>query len=119
MTLARLISIDTRSGLLVGLGAAILFAPFALGLSVAAMVVGVTIGALALGLGLAGTASSGRGTIPVNAHMAYDAGLAFGMLLTAAAFGLTGEGAAGGLFGVAGLAQLVLSTTTRYTRTAA
>src|SRR5918997_352031 len=114
MTVARLISIDTRSGLLVGLGAAILFAPIALGLSAAAMVVGITIGALAIGLGLAGTAPSGRGTIPVSAHMAYDAGLAFGLLLAAAAFALTGEPAAGGLFAGAGVLQLTLSATTRY-----
>src|SRR5918998_6233907 len=108
MTVARLISIDTRSGLLVGLGAAILFAPLALGLSAAAMVVGISIGALAIGLGLAGTASSGRGTIPVSAHMAYDAGLAFGLLLTAAAFVVTGDGAAAGLFAAAGALQLTV-----------
>ena len=115
MTVARLISIDTRSGLLVGLGAAILFAPIALGLSAAAMVVGITIGALAIGLGIAGTAPSGRGTIPVNAHMAYDAGLAFGLLLTAAAFAVIGEMGAAGLFAGAGVLQFALSATTRYT----
>jgi hypothetical protein len=77
------------------------------------------IGVVIIGLGLAGTASSGRGTIPVTAHMVYDQGLAAGLLLSAGVFLLAGEPVATAVFGVAGLAQLVVGGITRYTATPA
>jgi hypothetical protein len=111
----RLISADTRSGLLVVLGVALPAAAFALGVSAAGMVAGLAIAALAIGSGLAGTASSGRGTIPVGAQAAYDEGLTFGLLATAVAFGIASDPGAGALFGVAGAVMLLICFSTRYT----
>ena len=119
MTFARLISSDTRAGILVAVGTTLLLVPIAIGLSVAAMAAGVMIGVLTVGLGLAGTATSGRGTIPVTAHMVYDQGLAAGLLLSGGVFLLAGEPVAAAVFGVAGLVQLVVGGITRYTATPA
>ncbi len=119
MTIARLISADTRSGILVAIGTALLLAPIALGLSIAAMVAGVAIGVVTVGLGLAGTATGGRGTIPVSAHMAYDQGLAAGLLLSGLAFGVAGEAGAAAIFAGIGLLQLVTAGITRYSATPA
>lgn len=114
MTFTRLISVDTRSGFLVALGTTLLLAPVAIGLSAAAMVTGVLVGALAIGLGLAGTAVGGRGTIPVSAQMAYDQGLGVGLVLTAAVFIVAGDPTATLLFGVAGAVGLLIAGVTRY-----
>ena len=119
MTFARLISSDTRAGILVTIGTTLLLAPIALGLSVAAIAAGVTIGVFTVGLGLAGTATSGRGTIPVSAHMVYDQGLAAGLLLSGGVFLLASEPVAAVVFGTAGLVQLVVGGITRYTATPA
>lgn len=119
MTFARLISSDTRAGILVAVGTALLLAPFALGLSVAAIAAGVMIGVVTVGLGLAGTATSGRGTVPVTTHMVYDQGLAAGLLLGGGIFLLASEPVAAVVFGVAGLIQLVVGGITRYTATPA
>ena len=48
---------------------------------------GVVIGSLAVALALAGTETSGRGTIPLAAQAVYDRALGVGLLLSAAAFG--------------------------------
>ena len=114
MTIARLISIDTRSGLLVALGTALLLGPVAIGLSAASMVTGVVVGAFAIGLGLAGTATYGRGTIPVTAHLAYDQGLAVGLMLTAVAFLVAGEPLSAAVFAGAGLLQALVGSLTSY-----
>ena len=119
MTFSRLISSDTRAGILVAIGTALLLAPIAIGLSTAAIAAGVTIGVVTVGLGLAGTATSGRGTIPVSAHAAYDQGLAAGLLLSAGAFLLAGEPAAAALFAGIGLVQTIVGGITRYTVTPA
>ena len=119
MTFSRLISSDTRAGILVTIGTALLLAPIAIGLSPAAIAAGVAIGVVTVGLGLAGTATSGRGTLPVSAHAAYDQGLAAGLLLSGGAFVLAGEPAAALLFAGIGLVQLIVGGITRYTVTPA
>ncbi len=96
-------------------GVALPAAAWALQLSVAAQIAGLAIAALVIGLGLAGTASSGRGTIPVRAQAAYDQGLAFGLLGTAVLFAMAGEPLALVTFGAAGIATLLIHTATRYT----
>ena len=48
------------------------------------------IGALAVALALAGTETTGRGTIPLAAQAVYDRGLGVGLVLAAAAFGAAG-----------------------------
>jgi hypothetical protein len=114
MTSFRQISADMRSGLLMVLGAALMAAPFAAGAGSAALVSGVFIGALAISLGIAGTAGNGRGTIPVSAQHAYDFGLALGLLLSAVAFGVAGDSVALITFAAAGLGALLIGSLTRY-----
>ena len=87
---------------------------FALHLSVAAQIAGLAIAALIVASGLAGTAPSGRGTIPVRAQAAYDQGLATGLLATALIFAVTGELLALALFGLAGVVTVVICSITRY-----
>jgi hypothetical protein len=114
MTVVRLISPAMRSGLLMLAGSALIVAPVALGLDVAAIVTGVVVGALAVALGLAGTAADGRGTLPVSAQAVYDRGLALGLFLAGIVFGIAGDGGAMALFALAGLVALIVSTVTRY-----
>ena len=119
MSISRLISSDTRAGMLVTIGTTLLLAPVAIGLSAAAVAAGVGIGVLTVGLGLAGTAYSGRGTIPVAAHAAYDQGLAAGLVLSGAIFLVVGEPVAALLFAGLGFVQMVIGGITRYTATPA
>jgi hypothetical protein len=87
---------------------------FALHLSVAAQVAGLAIAALIVASGLAGTAPSGRGTIPVRAQAAYDQGLAAGLLATGFIFGVTDESLALAVFGLFGVVMAVICLITRY-----
>ena len=119
MTLSRLISHEVRASLLMVLGTALLVAPVAMLMSPAAIVAGLFTGAISIGIGIAGTGASGRGTIPVLAHKAYDQGLAAGLLLTALAFGAVGDLGALALFAGAALAQLLIGVNTRYSATSA
>ena len=114
VTFLRLISPSVRSGLMTVAGTALIVAPFALQLEVAAMVTGVFVGILMVAVGLAGTDAEGRGTLPVSAQAVYDRGLALGLLLAAVIFGLAGQGEALPLFALAGLAALVVSSVTSY-----
>jgi hypothetical protein len=114
MTVLRLIPLGLRSGLLMLAGTTLIAAPFALGLSAAALVTAVAVGGVMVALGLAGTDTSGRGTLPVSAHAVYDRGIALGLLLTAVVFGTASETEAALMFGVAGVAALVVTTITRY-----
>jgi hypothetical protein len=45
---------------------------------------------------------------------AYDQGLALGLLLSALAFAIAGDTGAVALFGAVGVAQLIVTATTRY-----
>jgi hypothetical protein len=121
VTLFRLISPGTRSALMIAAGSAMIVLPLALGLSSAALVTSLAVGALMVGLGIAGTASDGRGTLPISAHAAYDRGLALGLLLAAVLFGAVGaEPGALAFFAAAGAFQLFVGVSTRYsTRPAA
>jgi len=114
VTRTRLISADTRSGLLVVVGVALPAAAWALQLSVAAQIAGLAIAALVIALGLAGTATSGRGTIPVRTQAAYDQGLAAGLLAAAVIFGVASEPMALLLFGLGGAVTSMICVGTRY-----
>jgi hypothetical protein len=114
MTVVRLIPLALRSGLLMLAGAALIAAPFALGLDSAALVTAVGIGGLMVALGVAGTDSSGRGTLPVSAQAVYDRGIALGLVLTALVFGAADETEAALMFGIAGVAALIVTSITRY-----
>jgi len=119
MTIARLISPALRSGLLMTAGTALIGVPFALGLGAAAIVTGVVIGVVIVALALAGTAPSGRGTLPVSAQAVYDRGIGVGLLLVAILFALASDTGAAILFAVAGLSALIVTSITRYSASTA
>jgi hypothetical protein len=114
MTVVRLISPAARAGLLIAAGIGLIVAPALLGSGSAALIAGVVFGALAIELGLAGTASEGRGTLPISAHAVYDRALALGLFVAAAIFGLTSEPDAAPVFAAAGALTLVVTSITRY-----
>jgi hypothetical protein len=109
MTVFRLIPLALRSGLLMVAGAGLIAAPFVLGLDTA-----VGIGGIMVALAVAGTDSSGRGTLPVSAQAVYDRGIAVGLLLTALLFEAANETEAALVFGIAGASALVVTSITRY-----
>jgi hypothetical protein len=119
MTIARLISPALRSGLLMAAGTALIGVPFAIGLGAAPIVTGVVIGVLIVSLALAGTAPSGRGTLPISAQAAYDRGIALGLLLIAVVFAFASDTGAAVLFAIAGLGALIVTTITRYSASTA
>jgi hypothetical protein len=114
MTVVRLISPAARAGLLIAAGIGLIAAPTLLGSGSAALITGLVLGALAIELGLAGTASEGRGTLPISAHAVYDRALALGLFVAAAILGLTGETDAAPVFAAAGVLALVVTSITRY-----
>jgi hypothetical protein len=114
MTFLRLISPAARSGLLILGGTALIAVPFGLQLGAAAIVTSVVVGMLMVSLGLAGTDSSGRGTLPLSAQATYDRGLGVGLLVAALAFGLADDGIAAALFAITGVAALVVASITSY-----
>jgi hypothetical protein len=119
MTIARLISPALRSGLLMAAGTALIGVPFALGLGAAAIVTGLAIGVIIVALALAGTAPSGRGTLPVSAQAVYDRGIGFGLLVVAVMFGLAGDTGAAILFATAGVGALIVTSITSYSASTA
>ncbi len=114
MTIARLISPALRSGLMMTAGTALIGVPFVVGLGPAAVVTALLLGVLIVALALAGTAPTGRGTLPVSAQAVYDRGIALGLLLVALVFGLAGDLGAGLLFATAGVAAVAVTSITRY-----
>jgi hypothetical protein len=119
MTIARLISPALRSGLLMAAGTALIGVPFAIGLGAAAIVTGMIVGVMVVALALAGTASDGRGTIPVSAQAVFDRGIALGLLIVAVVFGIAGELGAALLFAAAGSGALIVTSITRYSASTA
>jgi hypothetical protein len=114
MTILRLISPALRSALIMTAGLALISAPIILGLDAAAVATALIVGVVMVALALAGTESSGRGTLPVSAQAVYDRGTALGLLLVAVIFGLADEPEAAIMFGVAGVAALVVASITSY-----
>jgi hypothetical protein len=114
MTILRLISPSLRSGLLMAAGTVLIGLPFALGLSAAPIVTGTLVGIVMVALALAGTETSGRGTLPLAAQAAYDRGLGIGLLITGGLFGIADDPLAGLLFAAVGLTALAVSSVTRY-----
>jgi hypothetical protein len=98
----------------VAAGIGLIAAPALLGVGSAALITGLVLGAMAIELGVAGTASEGRGTLPISAHAVYDRGLALGLFVAAAIFGLTGETDAAPVFAAAGALALLVTSITRY-----
>jgi hypothetical protein len=114
MTVIRLLHPSVKSAIEIAAGLGLIVLPSVLGLSAAAIVAGVAIGAIVFALGVAGTAMEGRGTLPLSAQAVYDRGLALGLFASAVLFGLADQSSAAGLFAAAALLQLTLTVTTRY-----
>ena len=114
MTALRLVPLQIHSAVEMVAGLLLMAAPFALGMSTAAMVSGVVIGALVVGTALQALDFDGR-SFSVSAHWAADYGLALG-LLGAALVIATVDSPAALLFGGFGVAQLLLNLTTRYSQ---
>lgn len=114
MTVLRLIPLALRSGLLMLAGTALIVSPFLLELDSSALVTAVGIGGVMVALGLAGTDTSGRGTLPVSAHAVYDRGIALGLVLVAVVFTVADQAEAALVFGIAGVAALIVTSITRY-----
>lgn len=114
MTALRLVSLPTHAAFELLIGLAIMALPFALGLTTAALVTGVVVGALVAGTALQ-SLDAGSAPLPISAHLAADFGLGIGLAGAAIVF-LTSDAAASLTFGAAALAQLALTTTTRYTQ---
>jgi hypothetical protein len=98
---------------------ALIAVPFALGMSFDATITAGVIGVVLFGLAVSATESEGRGTIPVSAHAAYDAAVAFVLVGAAVVFGIAGQGTALAFLLAAGTAQLTLNALTRYAPTRA
>jgi hypothetical protein len=114
MSRTHVISHALRAGLLVVAGSALIGVPFVLSLEAAPLVTGVLVGSIAIALGLAGTEPGARGSLPLSTQAIYDRGLALGLILSAGLFALFGQWEAMGLFAVAGLAALIMTSVTRY-----
>jgi hypothetical protein len=119
MTIARIISPALRSGLLMAAGTALIGVPFAFALDAAAIVTGMIVGVMVVALALAGTASDGRGTIPVSAQAVFDRGIGLGLLIVGVVFGIAGDLGAALLFAGAGSAALIVTSITRYSASTA
>ena len=72
-------------------GTGLIVIPLIIGLGPAPVATGIAIGGVVVALALAGTESSGRGTLPVAAQAVYDRGVALGLLLVALVFAIGGE----------------------------
>ena len=116
MTALRLISYPLHGALEMLLGFAVMVAPVALGLSPAAAISGVVIGAILVGLSLSSTDTghSGRNGMTLSAHHAMDYGLVTGLVGAAAILGAAGDKGATLIFLAAAAMQLGLNLTTRY-----
>ena len=98
---------------------ALIAVPFTIGLSLNATITAAVVGIVLFGLAVSATATEGRGTLPISAHAAYDAGVALVLIGAAIVFGLAGEVPALVFLLIAGIAQLVLNGFTRYSPTRA
>jgi hypothetical protein len=107
----RSISLPTHAALELGLGLALLAGPFALGLSPAALVAGVCLGVLMVGLALAGPES-----LPLSAHQAFDLALVAALAGGGVGLAVSGDPPAGLLLAVVGGLQLALLALTRWRR---
>ena len=92
---------------------ALIAVPFAIGMSFNAAITAVVIGIVLFGLALSAT-GDGRGSLPVSAHAAYDAAIAFVLVGAAVVFGFAGETPALAFLLAAGVAQLTLNALTHY-----
>lgn len=114
MTLRR-ISISTHGALELLLGFALMGAPFALGFGATASVVALALGAVVVGLAL-GVASDDQ-PLSLATHLALDQSIVAGLLGAVILAGFSGDRAGVAGLGAIAIAQALLITSTRYSRT--
>ena len=111
MSALRLFSLPTHAVIELVAGLALMLAPFALAFGTAG-----TILAFGAGVVLVGLALGGAEDLPISTHVAIDQALVSAFLVAAVALALAGDAAAASVFLAAGLGQLTLAATTRYSR---
>jgi hypothetical protein len=107
----RTISLPTHSALELLGGIALLVGPFALGAGPAALVAAICLGALVVGLALAGPDA-----LPLSAHQGFDLILVAALAGSGLGFALAGDPAGGLVLAIVGALQLALLARTRWAR---
>ncbi len=92
-------------------GLALLAGPFLLGAGPAGLVAAISLGAVIIGLALAGPDS-----LPIGAHQMFDLGLVAALAAGGLGLALSGDPAGGLVLAVVGALQLTLVTLTRWAR---
>jgi|SRR5215207_2378232 len=114
MTIASLIPPAVRSALLIFVGSALMVVPLITGMQPEVVLTAIAIGGIQVAVGIAGTDSEGRGTLPMSAQAVFDRGLALALLAAGTVYAAVGDQLAALLFGVVGLVALLVTVTTRY-----
>ena len=107
----RSISLPLHSALELLGGLALLAGPFVLGAAPAGLVAGVSLGALIVGLALAGPDA-----LPLRAHQSFDLTLVAALAVGGLGLAASGDPAGGLALAAVGALQLVLVTLTRWVR---
>lgn len=94
------------------LGAAVAVSPLAFDFGPAAILAAVFLGTTMIGLAVG--AGTGEAGLSIATHAAYDRALAIGLVLAAGLMLVASEPSAVVTFAAAGLAQVALTVTTRY-----
>jgi len=112
VSVTRTISLPTHSAFELIVGLAVLIGPFPLGFGPAGMVAGVALGAVLIGLALAGSEDS----LPLSAHQAFDLSLVAALAAGGLGLGIAGDPGAGLWLAAAGILELALVVLTRWRR---
>jgi hypothetical protein len=107
----RSISLSLHSALELLSGLMLLAGPFLIGAAPAGLVAGVSLGAVLVGIALAGPDA-----LPVTAHQSFDLMLVAAMAGGALGLGVSGDLAGGLVLAVVGALQLTLVSLTRWVR---
>ena len=109
--MTRSISLPLHSALELMGGLALLAGPFLLGAGPAGLVAAISLGAVIIGLALAGPDS-----LPIGAHQMFDLGLVAALAAGGLGLAFAGDPAGGLVLAVVGALQLTLVTLTRWAR---
>jgi hypothetical protein len=113
MTAFRLLSLPAHGAVELLTGLAMMAGALALGLGPAGTVLAFAAGAIAFGLALAAADS---GAMRSSTHASLDQALAVGAIAAAAVLVLAGDGLAAGLLIAFGVIQIALASVTRYAK---
>jgi hypothetical protein len=112
VTALRIFSFPMHAAFELVVGLALIFVPLALALPVAGAMVAILLGAGLTGLALEG--ASDPGALSLGDHRTFDQVAALVLVGAAAIVAIAGERPAAVLLALAGIAEVVLSLTTRY-----